>query len=78
MAFLPGLIKREHLLEGNSKFVVSESTSQLLGPGLAGTLAQWFTAPIAIALDTVSFLFSALLLILIRQYWEEYWVKLWG
>jgi MFS family permease len=66
MAFLPGLIKREHLVEGNSKFVVSQSTSQILGPGLAGTLVQWFTAPVVIALDTVSFLFSALLLILIR------------
>jgi MFS family permease len=66
MAFLPGLIKREHLVEGNSKFVISQSTSQILGPGLAGTLVQWFTAPVAITLDAMSFLFSALLLILIH------------
>ena len=66
MAFLPTLIKREQLVEGNSKFVTSQSTSQILGPGLAGTLVQWLTAPVAIALDALSFLLSALLLVLIR------------
>ena len=65
-AFLPTLVKREQLVEGNSKLVVSISTSQILGPGVAGPLVQWFTAPVAIALDAVSFLLSALLLILIR------------
>lgn len=83
-AFLPTLIKREQLVEGNSKLVVSESTAQILGPGLGGSLVQWLTAPVAIALDAVSFLFSALLLVLIRtpepvlihsdqlRFWQEF------
>lgn len=66
MAFLPTLVGREQLVEGNSKFVASQSTAQILGPGLAGTLVQWLSAPVAIALDAMSFLVSALLLILIR------------
>lgn len=65
-AFVPTLIKREQLVEGNSKFAVSQTTSQTLGPGLAGILVQWLTAPVAITLDAVSFLLSALLLLLIR------------
>ncbi|MCC5625294.1 MFS transporter [Nostoc sp. CHAB 5715] len=65
-AFVPTLIKREQLVEGNSKFAVSQTTSQTLGPGLAGILVQWLTAPVAIALDAVSFLLSAVLVLLIR------------
>jgi Na+/melibiose symporter-like transporter len=61
-SFLPSLVKREQLVEGNSKLAMSQSAAEILGPGVAGGLVQWVTAPIAIAVDAISFLFSALFL----------------
>lgn len=65
-SFLPALVTREHLVEGNSKLEISRSTAQIAGPGLAGLLIQVAGAPIAMALDAVSFLISAVFLGLIR------------
>lgn len=58
-AFLPSLVEREHLIEGNSKLALSGSTAEILGPGLAGVLIQALTAPVAILLDALSFVASA-------------------
>lgn len=65
-ALLPTLVQREQLVEGNSKLQVSLSSAQIMGPGLGGALVQWFTAPLAIVLDALSFLFSARLFALIQ------------
>lgn len=65
-SFLPTLVKRENLVEGNSKLEVSSSVAGILGPGLGSTLVQFFTAPIAIVADSLSFLISALFLGTIR------------
>ena len=59
-SYLPALVDREHLVDANSKLELSNSGSQIAGPGLAGLLVQWFTAPYAIAADAASFLWSAL------------------
>lgn len=67
LAYLPTLVGRDHLIEGNSKLQVSSSITQLAGPGLAGGLVQLITAPLAILLDALSFGLSALCLALIRQ-----------
>jgi MFS family permease len=66
-AYLPSLVERDQLVEGNSKLEVSRSVAQIAGPGLAGSLIQLVTAPIAIVLDAVSFLASAFCLSLIRK-----------
>jgi Na+/melibiose symporter-like transporter len=66
-AFLPSLVGREHLVEGNSKLEITNSAAQILGPGLAGQLIQSFTAPVAIIVDALSFLFSAMSLWMIRN-----------
>jgi MFS family permease len=58
-SYLPDLIDRAALVEGNSKLQASESVSQIAGPGLAGALVQAFSAPFAILIDAVSFLWSA-------------------
>jgi MFS family permease len=58
-SYLPALVDREHLVDANSKLELSNSGSQIAGPGLAGLLVQWFTAPYAIAADALSFLWSA-------------------
>ncbi len=65
-SYLPALVKREKLVEGNSKLEISRSVATIAGPGLAGQLVQLVTAPIAIAIDAVSFLVSAIFLSLIR------------
>jgi MFS family permease len=59
-SYLPSLLRRDELVEANSKIEISESLTQLAGPGLGGLLIQLMTAPIAIAIDAVSFVISAL------------------
>jgi MFS family permease len=65
-AFLPALVSRDHLVEGNSKLEVSRSVAQILGPGVAGALVQIVTAPIAVAVDAASFIASVLCILPIR------------
>ena len=60
--FMTERVGRENLVEANAKIGVADSAAQLVGPGLAGALIQWLTAPIAMFLDAVSFFTSAWLL----------------
>ncbi|GLV60655.1 MFS transporter [Dictyobacter sp. S3.2.2.5] len=66
-AYLPAILGREHLVEGNSKLQLSSSVAQIGGPGLGGLLVQLLTAPFALLFDACSFLVSALGVLLIRQ-----------
>jgi predicted MFS family arabinose efflux permease len=66
-SYLPSLVERENLLEGNSKLAMSSSAAEIAGPSLTGLLVQLITAPIAILFDAVSFLISAASVILIRK-----------
>jgi len=65
-AFLPSLVRRDQLVEGNSKLQASMSVAFTGGPGLAGGLVQVFTAATAMLLDSATFLASALFLATIR------------
>lgn len=65
-AYLPSLIGKPHLLEGNAKLAVTESTAEIGGPALAGVLFQIFTPPIAVLVDAATYLVSALSLGTIR------------
>jgi MFS family permease len=58
-SYLPQLVEREQLVEGNAKLQATESVSQIAGPSIAGVLIQVLTAPYAILLDAVSFAWSA-------------------
>ena len=69
-SYLPSLVDRNHLIEGNSKMEVSRSAAQISGPGLAGGLVQIFTAPYAVLIDAISFLGSGLFVITIRKHEE--------
>lgn len=66
-AYLPSLVERENILEGNSKLALSGTVAEIAGPGLAGVLVQWITAPMAILFDAVSFLCSAISVLFIRK-----------
>jgi MFS family permease len=61
-SFLPSLVGREHLVEGNSKMEISSSAAAIAGPGLAGLLISALTAPFAMVLDAISFVVSAITL----------------
>ena len=65
-SYLPALVGRDQIVEGNSKLEVSRAAANIGGPGLAGGLVELLTAPIAILVDAISFLFSALLLAVIK------------
>ena len=58
-SYLPQLVDRTLLVEGNAKLQGSESVSQIAGPSLGGVLIQALTAPYAIVVDALSFLWSA-------------------
>jgi MFS family permease len=65
-SYLPSLVTREQLMDGNSKLEISRSASQLGGPGLGGLTVQILTAPYAVLADAISFLVSGLFLVRIR------------
>lgn len=66
-SYLPSLVPREQLVEGNSKLALSSSLAEIIGPGMTGVLVQLITAPIAILFDAVSFVISALSVVTIRK-----------
>src|SRR5438874_10187910 len=65
-SYLPALVSRHALLEGNSKLQASAAVVEVGSFGIAGALVQLLTAPLAILVDAVSFVFSALSLASIR------------
>ncbi|HZS23934.1 MAG TPA: MFS transporter [Gaiellaceae bacterium] len=65
-SYLPELVDRDSLIEGNSKLNVTSSGAQLAGPGAAGGLIGLATAPYAILVDAVSFVVSGGFTIWIR------------
>jgi predicted MFS family arabinose efflux permease len=87
-SYLPALIDRADLVEGNSKLEVSRSTAQLAGPAVAGFAIQAIGAARAIYIDAASYLVSAVSLWLIKKpepqpkpaaaggrsgFWHEMW-----
>ena len=66
-SYLPSIVDRDQLVEGNSKLEITRSASQIIGPGLAGILIGLLTAAFAIVVDAVSFVVSALFLFAIRR-----------
>ncbi len=66
-SYLPSLVERDQLVEGNSKLEISRTIAQTAGPALAGGLIGIVTAPLAIIADAISFAGSALFVFGIRK-----------
>lgn len=66
-SYLPTIVARERLVAANSVLTATGSVAEFASFGIGGFLVEIFTAPIAIAIDAVSFLISALLLGTIRR-----------
>jgi hypothetical protein len=58
-SYLPSLVERAELSDGNSKLATTQSASQVAGPGVAGVLIGALKAPYAIVVDAASFVASA-------------------
>ena len=67
-SYLPALVERQQLIDGNAKLEISRAAAQLGGPGLAGIAIDFLRAPAALAFDAVSFVGSALFIFRIRKH----------
>jgi MFS family permease len=65
-SYLPILIGKEDLVDGNGKLGASQSFAQVVGPGLGGGLVGLFGAARAMAADAISYAVSVASLLAIR------------
>jgi MFS family permease len=66
-SYLPSIVERDELVEGNSKLELSRAGSSVVGPTVAGFLIEAVRAPFAIAFDAISYVGAALFIALIRR-----------
>jgi MFS family permease len=66
-SYLPHLVGRDNLVEGNSKLESVRAISMLGGPALSGQLVRLLGAPLALLADAVSLAASASFVIRIRR-----------
>ncbi len=67
-SYLPSLVDRDKIVDGNAKLETSRSAAQITGPGVAGVVIGAVTAPFAVAVDALSFVVSALFMFAIRRH----------
>ncbi|WP_307797847.1 MFS transporter [Streptomyces laculatispora] len=60
--FFVRLVPRASYVDANSKLSTSRSASYVVGPAIGGVLVQALTAPVAIVVDALTFLASAVLI----------------
>ena len=58
-SYLPSIVSKADLIDGNSRLAATESVAEVGGPALAGVLFQWLSAPIAVAANALTYLISA-------------------
>ena len=66
-AYLPSVVERDQLLDGNAKLATTAAAAEVIGPAMAGLAIQLFTAPFAILFDALSYLWSAFFLSSIKR-----------
>jgi Na+/melibiose symporter-like transporter len=62
VAYLPALVERGQLVDGNSKLQTTEAFAEISGPASAGVLIAALGAPLAVVIDAASYLWSAFML----------------
>ncbi|MFJ4074081.1 MFS transporter [Curtobacterium sp. NPDC089991] len=65
-SLLPRIVPRPLLLAANARVDQSDAAAQTVGPALGGVLVSIVTAPVAIALDAVSYFVDAVLIARVR------------
>lgn len=66
-SYLPALVGREHLVEGNAKIAAARSAMSISGPGLAGPMVAGLGAPLTLVVSSAGMLLSALGVLRIRK-----------
>jgi len=66
-SYLPSLVERRQLIDGNTRLESSRAAARVLGPSVGGVAVQLLTAPVAIVFDALSFVASAALVLRIRH-----------
>jgi len=67
MSYLPSLVRKGELLEGNSKLAASASVAEVGAFSAAGWLVQLLSGPAAVLIDAATFLVSAVFVGSIRK-----------
>jgi len=67
VAYLPALVERGQLVDGNSKLQTTDAFAEISGPASAGVLIAALGAPLAVVLDALSYVWSAVMLARIRK-----------
>jgi MFS family permease len=67
MTYLPTLVEKEHVLEGNSKMAASWSVAEVGAFSAAGWMVQILSGPLTVLIDAISFLISAIFLKAIKK-----------
>jgi MFS family permease len=65
-SYLPALVERDKLMEGNQKLQASQAVAQVSGPAIAGWLTQLIGAANALGVDALSYVWSVVTLSGIR------------
>lgn len=65
-SILPSLVPRDRLLRANARLDQGETAAQTAGPTLGGLLVRLLGAPIALAVDAVTYVVEALLVAMLR------------
>ena len=65
-ALVPALVGRPQLVAANSRLQASSAVAQVAGPSFGGILVQALTAPIAMLVDALTFIASAVILVTVR------------
>src|SRR6266849_797987 len=66
-SYLPSLVEREQLIDGNAKLQLTVSVTQVAGPSTSGALIAAITSPYAIIVDAASFVVSTVFMLRIRH-----------
>jgi predicted MFS family arabinose efflux permease len=66
-SYLPGLVERDQILDGNSKLQASESAAEVGSPAIGGAIVQAAGGPVAVLVDALTFLWSAVSVSLIHR-----------
>ncbi|MBP0448414.1 MFS transporter [Kitasatospora sp. RG8] len=67
LSHLPDLVGRDHLARANAYLVTVDAATQVGGRGAGGFLVALVSAPLALAVDAVSYLWSAVCLLRLRR-----------
>ncbi|MGE0870001.1 MAG: MFS transporter [Kofleriaceae bacterium] len=61
-AYLPALVGKRHLTEGNAKLEATDAIAEIGGPASTGVLISALGAPLTVVFDAASYVWSALVL----------------